>query len=100
VPELSTLCENTFSQIVITEQDIVDIISILPVNKAVGNDGVSHRMLKATLNVIVKHLCKLFNRSLRDCIFPSNWKIANVIPLFKADDPSLLSTFEVTIIWN
>jgi hypothetical protein len=91
--ELATLCENTFSQIVITEQDIVDIMSILPVNKAIGNDCISHRMLKTTLNVIAKPLCKLFNRSLKYCIFPSDWKIANGITLFKTDDPSLLSNY-------
>jgi hypothetical protein len=56
-------------------------------------DDISHRMLKATMHVIAKPLCTLFNRSLKDCIFPFKWKMANVIPLFKTDDPTILSNY-------
>ena len=50
-------------------------------------------MLKNTVSTIVKPLCLLFNRSLRDCLFPDSWKIANVLPLFKKGDPSELSNY-------
>lgn len=50
--------------IVIREQDIIDIITILPSNKAIGTDTRSHKILKSTIYTIVRYLCLLFNRSL------------------------------------
>ena len=50
-------------------------------------------MLKSTKLSVVKPLCLLFNRSLKDCVFPKKWKLANVIPLFKKDDPAVLSNY-------
>jgi hypothetical protein len=35
----------------------------------------------------------LFNRSLKDRSFPKEWKVANVLPLSKNDDPSELSNY-------
>jgi hypothetical protein len=67
----------------ISEQDIKDVLNNLIINKASGPDEVSHRMLKQTLNTICKPLCTLFNRSIKENIFPSSWKKANVMPLFK-----------------
>ena len=38
-----------------------------------------------TVSTIVKLLCLLFNRSLKDCLFPDSWKIAK--------NPSELSNY-------
>ena len=38
------LCDEKLNDIVIQEKEIFDVISILPVNKAVGPDCISHRM--------------------------------------------------------
>ena len=67
--------------------------SILPVNKAVGPDCISHRMLKTTATSVSKPLYILFNMSLRENTFPKFWKIAHVLPLFKKDDPSMKSNY-------
>ena len=50
-------------------------------------------MLKSTVHTIAKPLCLLFNRSLKDCLFPCSWKIANVLPLYKKGDPSQVSNY-------
>ena len=42
------LCDEKLNDIVIQEKEIFDFISILPVNKAVGPDCISHRMWKTT----------------------------------------------------
>ena len=39
----------------------------------------SHKMLKNTVSTIVKPLCLLFKRSLKDCLFPHSWKIGKVL---------------------
>lgn len=61
----STLNNNFIFDVCISEQDVIDIISIIQVNKAVGPDNISHKMLKNTMYTITKPLCTLFNRSLR-----------------------------------
>ena len=75
---LSLLCNNVFDTSEIVEQDVIDTISVLQVNKAVGPD----LMLKETIFSVSTLLCFLFNRSLKENLFPSQWKITNVLPLF------------------
>lgn len=77
----------------INEQEIIDKLSILPVNNAIDADLISHKMLKATKLTIFKPLFLLFIRSLREYVFPIMCKQANIIPLFKKDDPSILSNY-------
>ena len=68
------MCNDTLCNITIDEQEVLDIISVLPVNKAIGPDCISHKMLKSTISTIVKPLTMLFNRSLSENVFPSFWK--------------------------
>ena len=75
------------------EQKIIDIIYILSVNKAIGSDCISLKMLKLTKLAISKPLCLLFYKSLEENTFPEFWTLAHVIPLFKKDDPSVASTY-------
>jgi hypothetical protein len=64
LPHMYSLCSDSLDNIVIEEQEITDIITILPVDKAVGPDCISHKMLKSTKETIAKPLTMLFNRSL------------------------------------
>jgi hypothetical protein len=43
-------------------------------------------MLIAVKVQISKTLCMLIDKSLHQNIFPTDWKLAHVIPLFKAGD--------------
>ena len=81
------------SNITITEEEVKDIIKIIPINKAVGPDSISHKMLKETINSVALPLSKLYNKSLIENCFPKVWKFANVLPLFKKDYPSLASNY-------
>ena len=74
---------NSLSTVNCTENEIENLINVLNINKASGDDGISHRMLKG-----VKPLSILMNRSFNEGIFPEAWKIANVIPIFKKGDKS------------
>ena len=84
---------NELAGVSISEQDIVDQIQALEVNKAVGHDAISHRMLKGTCNSIAKPLAVIFNFSLETGNFPECWKKADVIPIFKKDDKQLASNY-------
>lgn len=55
-------------------------------NKAIGLDRISARLLKDAAIVIAPSLSKLLNLSIKLHTFPSIWKCAKVIPLFKSGD--------------
>ena len=80
-------------RIAITEADVKDILSILDTTKAVGPDFISPRLLKEASVELAKPLCKLFNLSLTKQIFPNEWKTANVVPVFKKDDPQKVNNY-------
>ena len=55
-----------------------------------GHDDISTKLLKLTLNKIVQPITHILNRSVDTGIVPKEMKIAKVIPIYKAADPSLL----------
>ena len=93
LPDFDCRCLNVLSDIEVCEQDVIDIISTLNVDKAVGHDIISNRMLLAVKNEIAKPLSMLFTRSLKGMVFPDQWKVAHVIALFKKGDKSLPSNY-------
>ena len=52
-------------------------------NKSPGVDGISTKLLKEIVEQISTPLAKLLNLSLGEGIVPSEWKEANITPLFK-----------------
>ena len=52
-------------------------------NKSPGVNGIPPKLLKEIVEQISTPLAKLFNLSLEEGIVPSEWKEANVTPLFK-----------------
>ena len=52
-------------------------------NKSPGVDGIPPTRLKEIVEQISTPLAKLFNLSLEEGIVPSEWKEANITPLFK-----------------
>jgi hypothetical protein len=84
---------NVLSDIEVCEQDVIDIISTLNVDKAVGHDIISNRMLLAVKNEIAKTLSMLINRSLKEMFLPDKWKVAHVIDSFKKGDTYLSSSY-------
>jgi hypothetical protein len=87
LPDFDERGSETLGNIIVFEQDVVDIISTLNLNKAVGPDLISNKML------IALPLSMLFKKSLKLGVFPSDWKMSHVIPLFKKGDKSLVSNY-------
>ena len=75
------------------EQDVLDILKSLNVNKSTGPDGVSPKMLREAGPSIARPLTQLINLSLRTPKFPDFWKIANVLPLFKKNDKTQMNNY-------
>ena len=65
---------------------MLKLLNGVKINKATGIDKILNRILKMAAFVIYKNLADLFNLSITSGVFPSDWKIAKVSPLFKSGD--------------
>ena len=73
----------TIDNITLLEEEIMAVIMNLNNNKAQGPDNIPVRILKETAVQITPSLCDLFNKSLCVGIIPSDWRLANVVPIHK-----------------
>ena len=64
------------------------MIASLDPSKSTGPDGIAGRMLRATAVAITPSITKLFNLSLACATFPDDWKMARIVPVSKASNPS------------
>ena len=92
-PPFSSFRNDELVNIYITENEVDDILKILDTSKATGPDKISPRFLKEGASVLKAPLCKLFNLSLQKCIFPTDWKNANVTPVLKKNSPSNIGNY-------
>ena len=67
----------------VSNAEVKHYLNTIDVNKAMGPDGISGWLLKECADEICDSLTKLFNKSLRTGVVPTEWKIANIIPLYK-----------------
>ena len=93
VPDITDILINGLEQITVTENEVEDILKILDTSKAIGPDLLNPRLLKEAASMLKYPLCTLFNLSLTLSTFPSEWKYANVTPVFKKDCPSNLKNY-------
>ena len=76
----------TLSDLTLTVTQVLDVLANLDASKATGPDEISARILKETVYKITPSLCELFSKSLRLGSLPMDWKLANVVPVFKKDN--------------
>ena len=89
LPDIELKTDNFLRDIVITTEEIVDIIKIINPNKESGPDIISHKMINICPEKIAAPLQIILNKSLLQCTYPTSWKIAHVIAIFKKGDKSL-----------
>ena len=76
----------SLNNITFNDGDILSIISNLDPNKAHGDDQIIIRMLQICAKSICKPLHLIFSSCMESGIFPSEWKMANVVLVYKTDD--------------
>lgn len=76
--------EYPFPAILITEHGVANAISRLPLKTSPGPDGISAKLLKLTCQHSAKLLAFIFQQSLDSGCIPDDWKLANVVPIFKS----------------
>ena len=79
----------------ITPIEIEAEILSIPLNKVYGLYSCPTRIVKSTSKIISSPLCKLINKSIEIGAYPSKWKHAKVVPVYKGEDKTdpLLSVF-------
>ncbi len=63
------------------------------VKKATGLDGIPGKLLKMAAGILSPSLTQIFNKSLSKGIYPDDWKMAKVLPIFKNGKKSHLSNY-------
>jgi hypothetical protein len=81
LPNILSESEYVLNNINITESDVVDLLNILDISRAIGPDDIIPNILKERASILRYPLCKIFNISLRSGVFPFDWKKANVCPV-------------------
>ena len=71
------------TELALSVEEVQAVLGSLDSTKATGPDGIPARLLKETASVISPSLCKLYNKSLDHGIFPQDWKLANIVPIYK-----------------
>lgn len=74
-------------------EEIELLIDAIDVNKSSMTDNINTRLLKDCLYLTMDKISILFNRILSDGIFPTSWKTACVIPIFKNGNKKIVSNY-------
>ena len=93
VPEPIDPLYDKLTQLHITETDIEDVLQLLDTTKATAPDLINPRLIREGASILKLPLCLLFNLSLSTCRFPTQWKLANVTPVFKKDNQSKVNNY-------
>ena len=87
-PDKSSLTKNphVFDSMKTTPKEVFDILCHLTKGKAAGIDEITPDLLRLCASGIAESLSALFNKSFASSKFPSQWKKALVVPIFKKGD--------------
>ena len=73
----------TFSLSAISPDEVDKMIKNLKNSKSCGVDNLDTYILKLTRQHIVPSICHILNLSIQSRKFPTKWKVAKVVPLYK-----------------
>jgi len=68
-----------------TVEEIRNAVASMGDKKAPGEDGITGKIYKCTLEILPNYITALYNRCLRRGVFPTRWKRAKLIPITKPE---------------
>ena len=80
---LAPIDGSSFNFICITVKETIDALNGNKSSKFPGINGINIKLLKDASNIVAGPLVNIFNLSLERTIFPNDWKLAKVTPIFK-----------------
>jgi Reverse transcriptase (RNA-dependent DNA polymerase) len=84
----------------VSENDVLDALKKLDCSKGPGPDSIPSLFFSSTADVIAKPLAIIFNKSLSEGVYPSQWKISFIIPIHKNGNKSEISNYRPISILN
>ena len=95
IDPLSYIPNGALNSMYITETDHYEIKNILCSlnNSSPGWDDIHAKIVKASYLYYINPLCHIYNLSLKQGVFPSEFKIAKVIPLYKNGNKLLVNNY-------
>ena len=88
VPSLDGHPFPDISPINVTNDGVTALLSNLKIHKASGPDRIPASLLKNLATTLVPSLTMIFKASLLQSAIPLQWKIANIVPIFKKGNRS------------
>ena len=85
--------DRVFSFERINVQEVVNLVKGIDGGKATGLDNNPCKLLKIAADVAAPSLTCIFNQSLLTGIYPSDWKLAKVTPIFKNGSKTDLNNY-------
>ena len=76
-----------------SETEITKVIKSLKNTNSTGHDNFSIKFIKISYSILAPALAKIFNLAINAGIYPSNLKIAKVIPIFKKGDQTSINNY-------
>ena len=93
IPFLLRWSPGCISVITTDELMVRHLLSTVNTSKECGCDGISNKIIRFCCEGLYKPFTSLINTSFRLGQYPSAWKLANVLPLFKKDDRQLKTNY-------
>lgn len=93
IPQPEPTSSDTFPDIVISPEGITSLIRNLKLPSSAGCDKINSKLLKNTAYFSSQILYLLFTQSLQSGCVPDDWKIAQIVPIFKAGIRSLVTNY-------
>ena len=86
-------CNTIFDFKIITDEEIFFAVKHIKNTKATDSMGISSFLIKKCIYIFLPFLNYLFNKCLEECIFPEEFKLSIVIPVYKAGSKNEPSNF-------
>ena len=83
-------CVQSFALQEICEEDVISCINNVKSDAAPGSDEIPSKFIKLSKCILAPLLSKLFNKCIKQEIFPDPFKLAYVIPIPKVSNPKSL----------
>lgn len=74
---------NTLTNITVDRETVHKYLSTLDVTKGAGSDGIPPSFIVQCADILAYPLSILYNKSFKECMVPSIWKQAYIVPIHK-----------------
>ena len=76
-----------------TPQEVEELCLDLEAGKGMGWDEISPRVIKGVARELSGSLSRFYNSCMREGYYPTCFKVARVVPIFKSEDPTEFSNY-------